>query len=73
MSTNSTASQTKPPPDFWTVDHFKSDRNYHYYCNRCYEQIPGFLLRWWQNCGPALVIEGEPATCEGCGLAAQGL
>lgn len=48
---------------WYSVDHFKSDREYHWYCEMCHVQIPEFLIRHrTQHDSPPI---GQP--CEGCG------
>lgn len=53
---------------WWKVDHFKSDRDYHIYCDDCYHKIPDFLVRASYMMGFAVARDeyGLLIKCEGC-------
>lgn len=51
------------------VDHTQSDDAYHAYCDACYEQIPGFLVRWehaYTLDQVAAMRHHDFDVCEGC-------
>lgn len=61
----------KPIKSFWEVDHFKSDSEYHSYCDDCYRMIPTFLVRDDRQHALVRDMFGHPFICEGCGYHAD--